>query len=226
VKLGIVGWAFVAAVVTVAVFVAGLFVGGSRGKAYQAVRSISDQLRESVGSPADSEGVACVLVGDSLIARGDWQLLNKAGYLVTNLGVGGARSEHLQQIFQPAVAHARHETVIWIGANDVLGEVPLDESAARIGEFAKRCSTRGRVLLVGVPPFGQKVSARGIGCRELNRRLESLANEQGYLFCNTANVLEVGDEGLSWGTSFDGIHLSREASRRVAQEVARIFKSE
>ncbi|MEM9480800.1 MAG: GDSL-type esterase/lipase family protein [Verrucomicrobiota bacterium] len=200
-----------ALIAVVGAFLYGVKVGAERGDAFFFIRSQSDKLR-SLNSPSE-DGLAkdrVHLVGDSLIARGDWRGLKNASRVVVNFGRGGITTGMLENQWEPVYADCQ-DLVLWIGTNDLMQSLPVPSVLEAVGRLLdKAAAAHGQVFVMALPHYSKSAAWAAPVAQHFNDSLRELVTERGAVFVATNQVLGV-ESTMQPQFSLDGVHLTMEA---------------
>jgi lysophospholipase L1-like esterase len=104
--------------------------------------------------------------------------------------------------------------VVLAGTNDVLGNIPFEESAANLRTVVETVRTP-RVIVSSIPPLDHDPG----GAVAYNQQLQRLAAESGWEWVDAAAGLRDGDEYIATLTE-DGIHPSAEGAQLIGEAIA------
>jgi lysophospholipase L1-like esterase len=135
---------------------------------------------------------------------------------VKNFGLDGDLTEGMIRRLERQVLPANPDIVLICGgANDLGWGLGVQRPLQNITQIVESCRRAGALVIVGsVPPiehiFGHGDRAPIRLRKELNERLEELADRPGVYFVDLFNPLACEDGTLRPELSSDGLHLNRE----------------
>jgi lysophospholipase L1-like esterase len=155
-----------------------------------------------------------VLVGDSMIERGEWRELLRRND-VYNRGIGGDTTIGVRRRLAQVIEAEPSVVVLMIGINDLeAGRLASDVATDIDGivvELSKQLPSAKLVLLSVLP---MRDVGRGIGVSiervgDLDERLAALAKERGITFVDLRDGLVDPASGqLAEAVTLDGVHLN------------------
>lgn len=164
------------------------------------------------------QGVAIVAFGDSLtegyqMAEGDSypaQLAKRIGRPILNRGVSGdTTSGGLARLEKDVLSESPRIVLLSLGANDMLGRQPIDETFANLRQIIDRLQARGAlVILIGVEGYPLVHGDYG-------SRYRALARETGCVYVPDMLDDVLGDSALM----FDQFHPNAAGYARIAERI-------
>lgn len=191
------------------------------GKLHYTMRVAQFASRQLWAPPA-AGGVA--MVGDSITEGGDWEAL-APGATTVNFGISWDRTTGLLNRLDQIRAARPSKIVLLIGTNDLNGGASPEEVAAntrRVVEALAGIVPAERILMQAVLPRQAEFRGR---IEDLNRRLQTIAEEAGAVYFDLYTPFLVGD-GLDPATTYDSLHLNEEGYRRWAGLIAAWIRGE
>jgi len=140
-----------------------------------------------------------VMLGDSLIMRGDWSLLLPE-FSIANHGVDGNTSTDILKRLDETLANPAPDILLMVGVNDLQAGRSVPEISANVETISARLTAAGRSVTVqsvppnDLPPLQDKIP-------QLNDALRRLCAEQDCRFLDVAAIIPT--TALA-----DGLHLS------------------
>lgn len=143
------------------------------------------------------------------------RFLEKAGFLVRNLGVNGSTTEEILERYQRFKGVNKEDTlIIFAGTNDFLNAISVEfayQNLKRILNMRKLEKT-----IIVIPPYIEE-EASYIFYKEVNMKIDYLAEKLGKLRKNKYFIL-IDARRIS-GRYIDGIHLARDFHKKLAEEI-------
>jgi GDSL-like Lipase/Acylhydrolase family len=167
-------------------------------------------------SPTAEPGpVSLVVVGDSLSAGdgfdaipqdpGSWTMFLEEGIEVTG---GWARNGATTTSMADNLELSRGDVLVVMGGtNDAVRSLPVSETRASVKRIVQKVQADA-VILCAIPPLTRNIEA----AKRINRELEELAGENGWLWVDPWELYRDGDDWTT-GASLDGLHASIPAYR-------------
>jgi lysophospholipase L1-like esterase len=176
----------------------------------------------SADAPLDG---GIVFVGDSLTEGGRWAEYYP-GLRVTNLGIGGDRSETLLKRASQVTTLRPGKIFLLIGTNDLYRK----HSAATIVANVTKMLTLWREQLPGVRIYVQSVLPRepqfAASIRELNTELRAMAQRERATFVDLYPVFVVEGERLDPRVTSDDVHLTEAGYERWRRAIAECVETD
>lgn len=161
-------------------------------------------------------GVA--FVGDSITEGGDWAALFP-GVDTRNYGIGGDRSEGLLVRYGQVVDARPGRIMLLIGTNDLANNQTPTQIAGNVGQLLALWKTAlpdTPVVVQSVLPRQPEFDAR---VRDLNARLEQVADENGAAFIDIHSDFVVQGDRLDPAVTEDDLHLTAPGYARWAARI-------
>jgi beta-glucosidase len=190
---------------------------------------------EQINSAVKMQPYRVIFFGDSLTERfEDWDAPqvwreHMVPRAVLNAGVNGDRTEHLRWRIEHGnlAGPPPQGAVLWIGTNDLSQERSAESTAegirANLGMLRQRLPN-ARILLLGLPPRGAAPDAKfRAPIREVNRLLESCADNATVIFADIGGVLLDVQGRLTPEISPDRLHFSRLGYERLVPQLDRLI---
>ena len=177
---------------------------------------------------ADCDGVtSIVMLGNSITAGGDWQLLLDDS-TVYNMGIGGDNLTGFQSRIDLVIRARPRMCFIMGGINDIYDGCAADMVYARYRRIIDR------IIAAGIEPVLQSTlfvssayknaRSRNAEVRLLNRLLKENARKRGLVFIDLNRILAPKGELLPRFTT-DGVHLTAAAYELWAHKVLDTIKN-
>ena len=138
---------------------------------------------------------------------------------VENMGVNGDTAAGMRERLQSVASLAPEVVVIWAGINDLYTGRALEEVIKGIIELVQLVKqidaapvVCGMAPVAGSPHFNQRI-------RRVNAAVEGLLKEMDVIFVDLYGALSCGEGRLRGEYSDDGVHLSVDGYRVVAERV-------
>lgn len=161
---------------------------------------------------ANADAVAFAVVGDSIteanspnfiggrVGAGSWvsHAQSNAARFAGGWADGGAQTAVMAKNFEPVTG--AEVLVILAGTNDVLNDVPFDETAQNIKDISE-ASKAEHVVVSSIPPLNEDPDAAA----QFNERLQDLAGSEGWEWVDGSAGLREGDQ-YGEDMSEDGVH--------------------
>lgn len=155
------------------------------------------------------KNIEVVLLGDSLIAKGDWKNLldNK---LTLNLGLEGDTTKGVLERIDSLEVIEPKTIILMIGVNDLCLSIPLDEVFENYKKILQKLKNTGSTIIVNaifitqMPAVNKKVEKLNIFIKEFCEK-----EELEYLYLNESFENEKGL--LKEELTTDGLHLGQTA---------------
>ena len=161
------------------------------------------ELFEKFTPPAE-----VVFVGDSITEGGEWAEFFP-NLKVANRGVGSDKTSDVLKRIDSIISVTPNTAFVMLGINDILNEIAIDEIVYNYGSVISSLKVKGISVFVQstiqcqVSRCGQKSVSK---VNLLNEKLLVLADEYDVPFVYLADLSN--SEGLDFGYTYDGIHLS------------------
>jgi lysophospholipase L1-like esterase len=170
------------------------------------------RARVELFASLDTRSPDLLLLGDSLVDRGEWTELLGPG--VVNRGVASDRvRDAIARVAEIGRRDPRRIAIL-LGINDLLHGFPVGDVARDYAELLAalaREAPRARLYVLGVLPVRPIDDARRVSpdtVRALNARLSSLAAERGAVFVDLAPRFSTATGELAPDLTTDGVHLT------------------
>lgn len=160
-----------------------------------------------------------VFLGNSITEHGEWQEL-VPGKPVLNRGIGGDNTFGvLARVGEIATAHP-DKIFLLIGINDLFRKLPYEvtiHNYRRIIKKISQASPKTKVYIQSILPINEDMTkepytkGRNVLVPELNRRIKTLALEQGLTYIDLHPLFEEVEGKLKRELAIDGIHLKASA---------------
>ena len=158
-----------------------------------------------------------VFAGDSRVDEGEWDdLLGRAD--IANRGISGDTTAGLLRRFDATFAREVDVCVVQIGINDLMQGVPVAQVEGNFRQLLQRLAEGKRaknVVLTSVLLTGEKSRELNERVRELNTRLQRVAEEQGATWIDVNQPLAPAGH-LEAKYTNDGTHLTGEGYKLFA----------
>lgn len=161
-----------------------------------------------------------IMLGDSLIARGEWDTLLYPKKVI-NLGHDGDTTKDILSRLDLAIEVHAKNIYLMIGINDMNSYKSLDKIFENYVEILKRLEKSASdifvqsILYTQMNSFNKKV-------KDLNKRLEKYCTNNDLVFIDLNKLLSQ-DESLLNDFTTDGLHLNTKAYIVWARELRNYF---
>jgi lysophospholipase L1-like esterase len=221
-----VGWIIllVLLLIVIAVFLAGVIVGSRKIFPYYQVRALTEGLSGHVMFLEDTELPNLLLLGDSLIARGDWRSLEEQ-WDILNYGKGGRLLSELNGTQDALPLNESDAIIIWCGVNDLNRRTAIPKLIEDYSDLLKNVTDREIKVVVFSIPYvrGVNQSSKRESAKQCNQELKRLCKEYGAEYLNV-NAFLSGESGLLEEYSRDGLHLTLAGYKLITTEVSRLLQ--
>ncbi|MPM95147.1 hypothetical protein SDC9_142298 [bioreactor metagenome] len=170
----------------------------------------------------DLEGMpkgAVVFVGNSITEQGWWPMLFKTNNII-NRGIGGDNTFGMLDRFADILKFEPRKIFFMGGINDLTAGLSQDTIIHNIRTMIKMCKEKSpstEFYLQSVLPVNDArlaypaIKGKNKSIKELNVKLNKLAEECGVTFVNVAPLLSDNNGELELNLTKDGIHLHPDA---------------
>lgn len=210
---------FLIAIVTSFLF--GVTTGSRKSNLYYLVRGMMEGWVGEEVRRVDSNLPDIFLIGDSLIARGNWRPLEKE-WDVLNYGKGGQVIRELISGENDIPLDKAQAIILWCGVNDLQRRAPFYSLLSEYQLLLKKLRGKNAQILVLSIPYvrGVKHSSQRLAARECNSKVKSLCMDFGLSYLDVNEFLS-DEAGLYSSYSRDGLHLNLAGYRLLIDEIKR-----
>lgn len=165
-----------------------------------------------------------ILLGDSHVEGGKWDILCPGPYGLRNCGHGGAKVRHVQEILEAIPDRDVEGVLLMCGINNIGKGDSIDgtfeDFKALLGATRQKLQPK-RIVVAAVMPLRQKPETRKFNAdiAEFNRRLKKLCLDSNAIFVDVASSVADADGGLSEKLTSDGLHLNERGYRTISPEL-------
>lgn len=205
--------------VTSGAFLAGVLVGARKSFPYYLLRSLAEPFWGSEAPATDEDRPNLLMVGDSLVARGDWRGLERE-WDVLNFGRGGRKVAELVGESDYLPLESADAIVFWCGVNDLRQRRPVAELIKELEYLLGRFGGEAAVIVLGIPEVrGEGASTWRENARLVNGWLREYCAASGLVFIDPNELLSDAS-GLRPEYSRDGVHLLMDGYAVIREQLS------
>lgn len=163
------------------------------------------------------KNIEIVLLGDSIIARGDWNRFFEKKHLL-NLGIDGDTTLDVLKRIEPIKNIEAKTIVLMVGINDLCLSIPLEEvfdNFKKILESLEKIDLKvivNAVFITQMPAVNKKVVI-------LNNKIKNYCEENNLSFLDLNKSFENEKKLLREDLTTDGLHLGQAAYKAWAYKL-------
>ncbi|WP_320034955.1 GDSL-type esterase/lipase family protein [Halarcobacter sp.] len=163
------------------------------------------------------KNIEVVLLGDSIIARGDWNKLLEKEHLL-NLGIDGDTTKGVLERIDLIKNIEPKTIVLMIGVNDLCLSIPLDEVFENYKKILKILQeSNANILVNGI--FITQMPAVNKKVLKLNSMIEEYCKKNSLKFLDLNESFENEKKLLKENLTTDGLHLGQAAYKAWAYKL-------
>lgn len=162
-----------------------------------------------------------LLLGDSHVEGGKWDLLCPGPYGLRNCGHGGAKVRRVHEVLEAIPDRDVEGVLLMCGINNIGRGDSVDgtfEDFKTLLIAIRQELQPKRIVVAAVMPLRRKPDTSKINANiaEFNRRLKKLCLESNAIFVDVASMVAEPDGGLSQKLTSDGLHLNDRGYRTIS----------
>ncbi len=163
------------------------------------------------------KNINIVMLGDSLIARGDWKKLLEVEELL-NFGMDGDTTLDLLNRLEPIIQLQPKRVFLMIGINDLSVSIPLEEAFSNYKKIVEKLITNNIevivqfLLVTQMPAINKKVKL-------FNELIIKYSKQKNLQFIDLNSSFKNEKELLREDLTTDGLHLGQKAYKAWAYKL-------
>ena len=167
------------------------------------------------------KSIEIIMLGDSIISRGDWKNLLENEHLI-NLGVDGDTTSGILVRLNPILELEPKIVFLMIGINDLCISTPLEDVFKNYKNIIEKLKTKDikivvqAILLTQMPAVNKKVKL-------FNSMIEEYCKDKNIDFLDLNSSFINKDGLLKDELTTDGLHLGQKAYKAWAYKINKLY---